>query len=260
MSLYPTPTTTAGIARAFVRDRIWQNSSRTHLDAFMADAGRSLAAGARVLDAGAGVAPYRAHFGHTVYETADFCQVDKAYAAIDYVCDLTDIPVADESYDGVLLTQVIEHVPDPRRVLSELHRVLKPGGRLWLTGPLFYAEHEQPHDYYRYTQFGLRHLLAGAGFEVDSVSWLEGYAGTVSYQLKEAVLRLPHTPSSYGGGVVGATCTLCAALLRLPLFAFAALLAAADVKHRYVLGGQCKNYKLMAHRPPDGQHIASMEP
>lgn len=235
--------------RALVRDRVWQNSSRVHLDRFAQKAGESLAPGARILDAGAGIAPYRAHFAHAVYETADFCRVDKAYAQMDFVCDLADIPVANERYEAVLLTQVLEHVPEPQRVLREVLRVLTPGGHLWLTAPLFYAEHEQPHDYYRYTAFGFRHQLELAGFVVEHLSWLEGYAGTVSYQLKEAVLNLPHSPAGYGGGVVGLGCATFTGILRVPLFALSCLLAAADVRHQHITSGQCKNYKVIARKP-----------
>jgi SAM-dependent methyltransferase len=62
------------------------------------------------------------------------------------------------------LTQVLEHVPEPATVLAELHRILTSGGTLYLTVPLVWELHELPHDYYRYTGEGLRHLLEGAGF------------------------------------------------------------------------------------------------
>ena len=52
------------------------------------------------------------------------------------LCDLADIPVEDARFDHVLLTQVLEHLPEPATVLGELHRVLRPGGTLWLTAPL----------------------------------------------------------------------------------------------------------------------------
>ena len=154
--------------------------------------GHSLPSGALVLDAGVGVAPYRRHSSHTPYETADFMQVDKHYEAVDYVCDLAEIPVDDGRYDAVLLSQVLEHLPDPQRVLQSCFGCSNRTGSFWLSTPLFYAEHEQPYDYYRYTQYGLRHQLASVGFEVECLEWLEGYAGTAAYQLQEMVLRLPY--------------------------------------------------------------------
>jgi hypothetical protein len=125
-----------------------------------------------------------------------------------------------------------------------------PGGRLWLTAPLFYEEHEQPFDFYRYTQFGFRHQLESAGFQVESIEWLEGYAGTVSYQFKEAAMNLPWRPGSYGGGLLGVITAGLVAFLRAPLMAAAALLSSADVRHRFRDAGQCKNYAVVAVKVP----------
>src|SRR5215470_12370346 len=124
-----------------------RNSSRIHLERFVLAAAASVAPGARILDAGAGDGGYRQHFTHVDYESADFMQVDKPYAHdITYVGDLADLPVEDARFDLVLLTQVLEHLSEPVAVLAELRRVLKPGGRLWGSSPLFYEEHEQPYD------------------------------------------------------------------------------------------------------------------
>jgi SAM-dependent methyltransferase len=255
MSIYPDPQTPAERVRALVRDRVWQNSSRIYLDAFAREAAESVARNALVLDAGAGVAPYRRYFGHAKYETADFLQVEKDYEPMDYVCSLDDIPVEDERFDLVLLTQVLEHVPEPQAVLQELCRVLRPGGTLWLSAPLFYAEHEEPYDFYRYTQFGFRHQLEGAGFEVLEIAWLEGYCGTVSYQLKEASMHLPPRPADYGGGALGTACAAVVNLLRPVLFGLSVLLSRSDTRHRYTGGGQCKNYRVVATKPKDGTDV-----
>ena len=59
------------------------------------------------------------------------------------------------------------------------------------SGPLFYEEHEQPYDFYRYTQFGLRYLFSSAGFIIERLAWLEGYLGTVGYQLNTMARYLP---------------------------------------------------------------------
>jgi methyltransferase family protein len=66
----------------------------------------------RVLDAGAGHAPYGSHFKHVAYETADFGEVDKKYSHLDYTCRLEELPVADETYDLLLCSQVLEHLPN----------------------------------------------------------------------------------------------------------------------------------------------------
>jgi SAM-dependent methyltransferase len=78
------------------------------------------------------------------------------------------LPVDDATFDAIINTQVLEHVPEPASVLAELHRVLKPAGRLFITAPFVWYLHEEPYDYYRYTSHGLRHLLVSAGFgEID---------------------------------------------------------------------------------------------
>ena len=167
------------------------NSSRVHLERFVQIAAASIGDDALVLDAGAGNALYREHFAHTRYETADFKQVNKDYASdITYVCDLAAIPTEDDRFDLVLLSQVLEHLPEPVEVLSEMRRVLKPGQQIWASTPLFYEEHEVPYDFYRYTQFGLQHIFERAGFTDIRVEWLEGYLGTVSYQLSVAAQAL----------------------------------------------------------------------
>jgi len=137
---------------------------RTILDFVMRAAG-SLPPGARVADVGAGDAPYRELFARFDYVTIDWEQsVHEDAQAVDIVAGADSIPASDASFDAVLLTQVLEHVPDPAAVLAELRRILRPGGALYLTAPLVWELHELPHDYYRYTSEGLRHLLDRAGF------------------------------------------------------------------------------------------------
>src|SRR5262245_22280792 len=99
-------------------------------------------AGSRVIDVGAGSAPYRSVFRHCEYKTQDFKQLEDAqlrdgqYAVIDFVCDAKSIPVPNGSFDVVLCTEMLEHHPEPIAVVRELSRILAPGGRLLLTAPL----------------------------------------------------------------------------------------------------------------------------
>jgi ubiquinone/menaquinone biosynthesis C-methylase UbiE len=226
------------------------NSSRQYLLEFVKQAASSIPKGAAVLDAGAGKGPYKNLFAEALYESADFCQVDqKTYGDITYVCDLAQIPVPDSKYDLVLLTQVLEHVPEPRLVLQEIHRVLKPGGALWLSAPLFFEEHDIPYDFYRFTQYGLTHLLNTTGFNIEKLAWLEGYYGTLSHQLINAYRALPLRPRDYGGGVWGILASMAAVLLK-PIFAgFSMLYSLLDVRHKYTAQGLCKNYAVIAIKP-----------
>lgn len=133
---------------------------------FLAQAARELPVAARVADVGAGEAPYRELFDHVDYVAIDWEETlhEAPREGIAIVARAESIPVEDGSFDAVLLTQVLEHVPEPAVVLSELHRVLRQDGRLYVTAPLVWEPHELPHDYYRYTEAGLGHLLAAAGF------------------------------------------------------------------------------------------------
>jgi SAM-dependent methyltransferase len=225
------------------------NSSRTYLHRFLTRAGEAVQPGQLVLDAGSGRAPYRKLFAHARYETADFVAIKgKKYAEQDYVCDLAQIPVEDGRFDHVLLTQVLEHIPEPATVLAELHRVLAPGGTLWLTAPLFYAEHEKPYDFFRYTQFGLRHLLEGAGFEVQEVEWMEGYLGTLSYQARVLSRSLPSSPRDYGGGLRGLALAAGAKLSKRAARRAATGLASLDLRYKIVGKGLPKNYQVVARK------------
>jgi SAM-dependent methyltransferase len=173
----------------------------------------------------------------------------KSYGDITYVCDLTQIPAPDSHYDLVLCTQVLEHVPEPKPVLQELFRVLKPGGAIWLTAPLFYEEHDIPFDFYRYTQYGLRHLLQTSGFTVEKLTWLEGYYGTLSHQLINAYRALPLRPRDYGGGAWGILGCLAGLVLKPALAGISMLYGLLDLHYKYTARGLCKNYAVVATKP-----------
>lgn len=80
---------------------------------------------------------------------------------VDVVADGQHIPVADATFDGVFSLAVLEHVPDAPRVVSEMLRVLKPGGWLYSEVPFMFFFHGYPSDFQRYTLAGMRRLFAG---------------------------------------------------------------------------------------------------
>jgi SAM-dependent methyltransferase len=140
----------------------------THLVDLRDGLATTLAAGrGRWLDYGADSSPYRTLLGASAsLRSAD---LPRTGAPVDHVLGedggLPDI--GDGSFDGVLSTQVLEHVPDPARYLREAHRVLKPGGRLVLSTHGIWEDHPGPLDLHRWTLEGLSREVAAAGFEVD---------------------------------------------------------------------------------------------
>jgi SAM-dependent methyltransferase len=209
----------------------------------------SIPAGSLVLDAGAGNQPYRKLFEHCRYESADFEMVDKPYARSTYVCNLESIPVEDGRFDAIVMNQVIEHLPQPLAVLKELHRVLKPGGTMICSGPLFYEEHEQPYDYYRFTQFGWRYLMEKSGFSLLTLEWLEGYFGTVAYQLHTASRYLPGRTYGVIPGPVGLASTPIVFLSKFTFRLLARLFYILDERAKFTEGGFPKNYVVVVQRP-----------
>lgn len=118
-----------------------------------------------VLDAGSGRGAWR----RCILETASGCEsIDLAPRGGDrptWIGDICSMPeVPDGRYDTVVCHQVLEHVPRPWDAVREFHRVLRPGGRIIVSAPHLSRRHELPHDYFRYTQEGLRTMLHSAGF------------------------------------------------------------------------------------------------
>lgn len=146
-----------------------------------------LPAGTRILDAGAGAAPYRELFAHCDYRTQDWPgSVHAGPLAADYVGDLhEELPIEAGSFDAVLCTEVLEHVADPALVLAELRRILRPGGRLAVTVPFVGVLHEEPHDHRRPTSYGLAALLDGADFTGIDVEPLTGWFSTLAHVLRD---------------------------------------------------------------------------
>ncbi len=120
----------------------------------------------KILDAGCAGKPYEVLFSNaTEYIGMEFdSSVNRADSKADVFYDGHKFPFQDNTFDGVVATQVLEHVFNPDEFLDEMNRVVKHGAHVLLTLPFVWDEHSQPHDYARYTSFGLRHLLEKHGF------------------------------------------------------------------------------------------------
>jgi len=152
---------------------------------------REFATGVRdralVLDVGAGSGHYRNFFLGKRYVAVDMGLEQSSYEGLDVVGDVRALPFGDSIADCVLSVEVLEHVYEQQVFLIELRRILKSGGRVLLTVPLCLGEHMQPHDYFRYTRFGLEKVLSTSGFRVVEIHGRGGYFIFLAYHLR----RLP---------------------------------------------------------------------
>lgn len=140
---------------------------------FLREAADQMEPGSKVLDASAGLCPYRHHFDAHDYES---CDIPGGFYENrhDFECHLDDIPKPDDHYDAVILTQVLEHVPDPRAVLGEINRVLKPGGVLLLSVPMNCPLHGLPWHFFQFTHFGLARLAEVTGYRMEQCEKVGG--------------------------------------------------------------------------------------
>ena len=111
-------------------------------------------------------------------------------SAIDVFGSVMELPFVDHSFDVVLCTEVLEHVPEPVKTLKEFHRVLKPGGHLILSVPFLYQTHEQPYDFFRYTPFGLHYMFTQAGFNIITCEARGEIVAVILYFLKKFTERM----------------------------------------------------------------------
>lgn len=114
----------------------------------------------------------------------------------DIVADLNlPLPIGDGSADTVISLSVLEHLREPELMLREAFRILKPAGVLYLSVPFQWWVHEAPHDYFRFTRFGLEHLLRKVGFERIEIEENSGFWATWFLKLNYQSLRLIRGPA-----------------------------------------------------------------
>jgi SAM-dependent methyltransferase len=166
---------------------------RTSIYRFVAEQARLLPSGARVIDIGAGEAPYRELFGDQHFVTLDRADTPHS-GGVDLYGHAGSIPAPQGSFDVVLCTQVLEHVSQPLEALHEFHRVLRPGGVLIATVPFVWEEHEAPFDYYRYTRYGIGDLVGRAGFGEVEVNPRTDCFTTLAQLLRNASWALGSAP------------------------------------------------------------------
>ena len=155
----------------WVRTRI-DNAIKSH-----ADEGHGV-----LLDVGCGIKPFETTFAPYVerYIGLEYSP-ESGYLGnkADFCGDAAFLPLADESVDTILCTEVMEHVSNPEKTIEEFARVLRPGGTLITTAPFFFPIHDT-YDFFRYSPDGLAAIMNRHGLEVEKVLPLSGTAVTLA--------------------------------------------------------------------------------
>ena len=141
-----------------------------------------IASGKTILDAGCGEQPYRKYCEHLIYKSQDFDKYDGKgsdkglqcpnwqYGKLDYVGNIWHIDEKPESFDVILCTEVLEHVPYPNDTIKEFSRLLRTGGILLLAAPFFCVPHMQPYFYYTgFSEEYYHHTITENGFQIVTI-------------------------------------------------------------------------------------------
>jgi len=184
----------------------------------------ALPRGGRILDAGAGELRNRRYCQHLEYVSQDFCQYKGQdggapseglqntswdTSRIDLVCDITAIPAPDASFDAILCSEVLEHVPEPTHALDEFARLLKPGGMLILTAPFASLVHMAPYHYCSgFARYWYEHHLALRNFDIKELVANGDWFAFLRQEITrlggmERTLANWSWPLAYGYGLMG---------------------------------------------------------
>lgn len=172
-----------------------QDVGRWYVNRFVENVATSLPTGSSILDAGAGESIYKKFFSHCNYKAIDLAVGESRwnYANLDYVGFLHEMPIENEMFDAVLCTQVLEHLEWPRESVKEMHRVIKPGGKLYMTVPMAQNEHQIPYDFFRYTSYGLESICKHAGFNDIKITPFGGLWVRWAFELPRGMSIFPST-------------------------------------------------------------------
>ena len=139
----------------------------------------------KLLDIGCGSKPYQSLFSKKINE---YIGIDTYSPLADIKKDFFTAHIPSHTFDTILCTQVIEHVPDPNILLKKINTLLKKDGVLILTAPLVAALHEEPNDYYRFTKYALNNLLNHNGFTIITLKeegdWISSNLTMIAFYLE----------------------------------------------------------------------------
>lgn len=151
--------------------------TRPFINAFL----KKYSTSAVTLDIGASGNDHREYFPHRTTLDVD------ASKNPDVVGDAHILPFKDESFEMVVCSEMLEHADDPRKVIAEIRRVLKPEGRVVFTTRFAFPIHDAPNDYWRFTPYGLRKLFSE--FEIIEVATDGGPFHAIAIQLQRIIFQ-----------------------------------------------------------------------
>jgi ubiquinone/menaquinone biosynthesis C-methylase UbiE len=169
---------------------------------------KKIPAGYRILDAGAGECQFKKHCSHLQYTSQDFAQYNGDgnigmqtgtwdNTKLDIVSDITSIPVEDGSFDAVMCTEVLEHVPDPVAALKELNRILRKDGYLLVTVPFASLTHFAPYHFASgLSRFFFEHHLGLMGYDIIELK----HNGNYFEYIAQEVRRVKRVSQQYSKG------------------------------------------------------------
>jgi SAM-dependent methyltransferase len=173
-----------------------RNHNQSARDTWVATQLKSLPDACRLLDAGAGEQRYRAHCAHLEYVSQDFGGYDGNGDGTglqtgtwnsndsDILSDICQIPEPDASFDAILCTEVLEHLPEPITALREFRRLLKPNGILILTAPFTSLTHFAPYHFYSgFNHYFYEKWLPELGFSIRELSPNGNYFDVLKQEL-----------------------------------------------------------------------------
>lgn len=142
------------------------------------------------LDIGCGDMSYRKFILGTT-DNYDGLDINKNSPDLKYVADIQNMLVVPSGkYDFVLCLEVLEHVPEPSKAINEIYRVLNNNGIVVISVPHLSRMHELPHDYYRFTRFGLKFMLENAGFKILELFPRSGLFSFLGHQISTILIGL----------------------------------------------------------------------
>lgn len=162
----------------------------------------------RLADLGCGNVPFYMIYKDLITENicADWPNSLHQNQYLDVACDLNQpLPFEDKSFDTIVISEVLEHIANPEVIWKEMERILKPGGKILLSVPFFYRIHEAPFDYYRYTEFALKHLAEKNKLHVLKLESFGGLPEIFTDVLAKNLTRIP----LLGKGLASAAQSFC---------------------------------------------------